>query len=86
MLMKVFCIYDAKVGSYGKPFFLRSKGEAIRAFTEAAHDSKTQISAYPSDFTLFELGDYDDCKAHFTFYTAPVPLGIAQEFVRDVTV
>jgi hypothetical protein len=80
MIMKVFTIYDSKAESYLQPFFMQSKGQAIRAFSELVNDEKHNFGKYPADFTLFELGVWDDSKALFTTYATPVSLGVAVEF------
>lgn len=59
---QVFVIRDAKVGFYGPPMVLRSTGEAIRVFTDACRDPKSQISKYPEDFSLHSIGEYDEIK------------------------
>lgn len=84
MLLKVFSVYDSQVEAYMQPFFCQSKGHAIRSFTEAVSDSSSTIGKYPSDFTLFELGEFDDQKAFFDLYDTPRSLGVAVEFVKTV--
>lgn len=81
MIYKVFSVYDSKVENYFKPFYESTKGSAIRAFTEIARDKDSQIGKYPEDFSLFELGSYDDSSAIFTLLPAPVHLGGALEFI-----
>jgi len=78
----MFTVYDVKVGAYMTPFFMKSKGEAIRAFTETSRDTTTQIGKYPSDFTLFELGSYNDEDASLSLYSSPQSLGVAIEFIE----
>lgn len=80
MIMKVFTVYDSKAECYLQPFFMQTKGQAIRAFSELASDEKHNFGKYPADFTLFELGMFDDAKAEFTSYNTPVSLGLALEF------
>jgi hypothetical protein len=82
MINKIYSIYDCKVEAYLQPFFLKSKGEAIRGFTELSNDDKTNIAKYPEDFTLFELGSYDDANAKFTLHSTPISIGKAIEFKR----
>lgn len=69
MRLEVFCIYDAATGAFMQPFFARSKGEALRSFTELANDPKTSVHKYPSDYTMFLLGSWDDGGGIFD--TAP---------------
>lgn len=60
MVLKLFCVYDSKAGYYDKPFLMRSTGEAIRGWENIVNDASTQFNKNPEDFTLFELGTYDD--------------------------
>jgi hypothetical protein len=84
--MKIYCVYDCKVEAFGTPFFFKTKGEAIRGFSEIANDIKTQIGKYPADFTLFEMGDYDEQKGKFNIYSAPISLATAIEFVKEAPI
>ncbi len=60
MILNVFAVYDSKAGYYSRPFMFQSRGEAIRAFTESANDASHQFCKYAADFTLFQVGTYDD--------------------------
>ena len=65
MITKIFSVYDSKAEVFGKPFFSGTKGLALRSFTEISNDSASEIGKYPADFTLFELGEYDDSNGSF---------------------
>lgn len=82
MILKVFCVFDAKVEAYLQPFFLRTRLEAIRTFTEAANDGNSNIAKYPQDFVLFELGTYNDSNGTFSLHNAPLSCGCAIEFLH----
>lgn len=81
MEVGIFAIRDTKAEAYLQPFFSQTKGTAIRAFTDAVNDSKSQFSRYPADFVLFELGGWDDDTGSFTLHKTPISLGLAKEFV-----
>lgn len=82
MKLKVFSVYDSKVESYFKPFYCQTKGEAIRSFTEISNDNTSQIGKYPEDFTLFEVGEFDDANCSFELLDTPSSIGKAIEFVK----
>lgn len=82
MIYKIYTIYDCKVEAYLQPFFMRANGEAVRAFTELANDSTKNIGTNPEDFTLFEVGTYDDSCAMFEVLPTPKSLGKAVEYVK----
>lgn len=78
--MKTYVVYDSAAEAYGIPFFIRSKGEALRGFAQAAKDPQSQISKHPADFTLFEIGEYNEFKGEISLYQAKVNLGTAVEY------
>ena len=45
-------VYDSAVGAYSPPIFAKSKGEAIRSFSDACNDSSTAMSKHPQDYIL----------------------------------
>ena len=60
MRLFMYSVMDSKVGAFMTPFFLRSDGEAIRAFSHSVSDANTQFSKTPEDFTLYRHGEFDD--------------------------
>lgn len=59
-VQKVFSVYDAKVEAFMAPFFCVTTGQAVRMFSDAIQDEKTNFCKHPEDFALFELGTFDD--------------------------
>ena len=78
--LKVFSVHDAKAGAYLPPMFFVSKGVAIRAFSAAIADPQHEFSRYAEDFTLFELGEFDQLSGSFALHKSPIPVGKAVEF------
>lgn len=83
MTSKIFTTYDSKAEAYLQPFFMKTRGEAIRGWQTVCNDPKTQFNQYPADFTLFEIGEYDETTGQITPYQAKVSLGVALEFLKD---
>lgn len=82
MIYKMFSIYDSKAEAYLQPFFMVTKGQAIRALTDILSDPAHQFSKYSADFTLFELGEYNDSNATFSILPSPLSMGVILEFVK----
>lgn len=80
MIKKIYSIYDNAVGAYLPPFYMTANGEAIRGFTDVCNDETTQFNKNPQDFTLFELGEFDDLSCTFNLLDTPNSLGKANEF------
>jgi len=83
MKYKVFAVWDQKVGEYLQPFFMRTYGEAIRAWCEVVNDKNSQFYKHGEDFTLFELGDYDGSTGQFGNHHTPISHGKALEFQKS---
>lgn len=82
MITKIFTIWDAKSESYGQPFSRLTKGIAIRDFGDDVNRSDNHISKHPEDYSLFEIGEYDDSTATYTNLENKVPLGSAMEYKK----
>lgn len=83
MKLKLYSVFDSKIGVYCHPMCLLSTGEALRAFGEIFNDPASKFNKYPADFTLFEIGEFDDSDCSFVLYDAKVSLGAAIEFIAS---
>lgn len=63
-------------------FFAPTRGIGIRGFDDAVN-SDTEFAKHLGDYTLFELGEWDDQSATFNMYPTPISLGLAQQFKRQ---
>jgi len=59
-VLLMVAVRDNAVQAFAAPFCVRSKGEAIRSFSQAAMDDKLPFKASPKDYSLFLLGAFDD--------------------------
>lgn len=84
MLQKLFSIYDSKAESFSNPVYLNSTGLAVRTFSDSVQDPESQFAKHPADYTLFELGTYDDNSAEFKLLPTPKSLFIAIEFITPI--
>lgn len=80
MKLQIFSIFDTAVGAYTTPFFLKSKGEALRSFIDIVNDPKSRIHAHAKDYTLFWIGEWFDDTSNFLIAVTPEPLAKALEY------
>lgn len=80
MLLKVFAVYDAKISEFRAPFTMAAVGLALRGWETVVNDPSTEFFKYPSDFVLFELGEFDCKSGRYSALDAPRGLGSALEF------
>lgn len=56
---KLYAVRDVKSESYGPPMQAPKDGIAIRGFGEGCSDPRSDLNKYPTDYMLYELGEYD---------------------------
>jgi len=83
MKLKMFSIFDSKISAYMNPFFARTSQEAIRMFADAVGNPKQGFCKHPEDYTLFEIGAWDDQTAQIELLPTPHSLGVAVQFVSS---
>lgn len=83
MKLKMYSVYDSKVEAYLQPFFMRTRGEALRAFQTTVSDPGTHFYLSPGDFTLFEIGEYDDSNGMVEQPLAIENLGNGMQFKKQ---
>lgn len=71
MILKVFSVRDDKAKSYLQPFFMINEEVAIRAIQNTLTDESHQFAQHPHDFSLYDLGAYDDQTGMFEVNKAP---------------
>jgi len=81
MLIKIFSIFDDKAQVYSNPFFMPHTGMATRAFADLVNDGQSNVAKHPSDFKLYQIGEFDDCSGGLTAVPQPVFINAAIEFV-----
>lgn len=79
MKMQVYTVYDSKAAIYMPPFFMKTKGEAVRAFKNTVNDTEHPFYRNPEDYALFYLGVYDDESAAFRLQETPEVIARAHE-------
>lgn len=86
MKLKMFTVFDSKAEAYLPPFYMQSTGQALRSFEDTCNDETHAFHKHPADYTLFELGVWDDENCQFSLHDANVNLGNAIEHVAALNV
>jgi len=80
MLLKMFSIYDAKAKAYFPPFYLVNSAMAVRVLSDCVNDPSHAFSRNPSDYSLFEVGVFDDSNAVIVPAKAPDFIALSAEY------
>lgn len=59
--MKMLCctIHDSQGKTFNTPFFTPNQATAQREFLRLLRDENSVIHAFPSDYSLFEIAEFD---------------------------
>lgn len=80
MKLRIFTVYDQVAKAHLPPFFLPQEGQAIRTFTDMVNNPEHQFGQHPEDYTLTELGVFDDETAEISLLAVPNVLGTGIKF------
>lgn len=82
MLHKIYTVHDVKAGAYLPPYYAHTRGMAARSFEDACNDETHQFHKHPADYTLFEIGTFDDAICEIKMLKNAEPLGKALDFIN----
>lgn len=85
MIYKIFSVYDAKAQAYLPPFILPRVEQAQRTFMQCVMSEDHQFGAFPEDYTLFELGNFDDEMGQITVNRVQQSHGNGLDYRREFT-
>lgn len=77
----IFTIHDSKAKAYLPPFFLPTEQMAVRTFGDCINSDDHQFGKHPEDYTLQNIGEFDDETGTITTYDSPLSLGNGLNFV-----
>lgn len=80
----LFTVYDEKAEVFTPPFFVPTLGIATRAFADCINSDEHQFGKHPADYTLFQLGSFDDHDALLEHVDKQM-LGNGVEFIQSST-
>ena len=82
MILKMFTIYDQKARAYLPLFFLPMAAQAQRTFADTVNSSDHQFGKHPEDYTLIEIGEFDDSSAAINPHPVPETIGTGIQFLQ----
>lgn len=83
-MLGIFSIFDAAAAAYLPPFFSPTPAVALRAFSSAANDNDHKFHLHASDYTLYQLGEWDPENGAFKILETRTMMGTASQFINQV--
>lgn len=84
MKLLVFAVHDRVVESFGSPFTAQTDAEAKRMFMGAASDPDTYLAKNPQDFSLYQVGTFNNSTGELTAVTPVVFVCSTDEVLNRV--
>lgn len=75
--IKIFSVYDGKTQTFSRPFFEKHLGAALRSWEEACKTPDSPFFKYPTDFVLYEIGEFDEDTGRISDFVPPRMLSAA---------
>ncbi len=69
---------------YLQPFFMRSVAEAVRACKTLVNEPRHNFNAHPSDYTLVQIGDWDEARGLLRPETSAIHLCCLVELIETL--
>lgn len=70
----MFAPFDSKLKVWMNPMFFMHSGQAERTWQEIANDPQSLVCKHPEDFTLFQVGEFNDETGEISSIHPPVQL------------
>ena len=83
MIQFIYTIHDSKALAFLPPFYLHNKNMAQRSFGDAVNDIETQFNKHPEDYSLWEIGEFDDQTGEIIYYTPHHALGSGLDYINN---
>ncbi len=86
MKKTIVAVFDKASNAFGQPIFAPAKGVALRSFTDEVNNNyeTNQMYHHPDDFTLYDLGLFDDNTGEFELHNPPNKLLTAKDAKNPV--
>lgn len=75
MKLQMYAVYDRMVEAYMQPFFVRSRGEAVRMWKATVNEANSNFGKHAKDYACVYIGDWDDSSGVVDCNVEPFRLG-----------
>lgn len=78
-----FSVFDTKAKVFSNPFVSVNNATALRDFERVCNDRNSDIFTFAEDYSLYQLGSFDDGTGLITVNSQPMLLGMAIQFKKE---
>ena len=82
MVLRIYSVLDEKSEEYSPPFFAANDRLAERMIMEASKGQGSMLAAYPEDFKLYRIGEFDALTGEIKPEQRPILLLNVKDLTR----
>lgn len=83
MINNVYAIFDIKSESYTQPSFMQNDAVARRSVHHLIENPGSTYHSHPEDYTLYNLGTYDERTGTFDLLTDYYPVAKFLDIIAE---
>jgi len=85
-ILSIFAVRDSAADTFGNPFVVQHVGIALRSFQDEVNNPRegNMLHYHSKDFTLYELGTYDQATGLINRYDIPKQISHASSLKNPV--
>lgn len=76
------CVHDSKMKAYLEPIYKITREMGERDFADACNEPKHAFGRNPADYTLFEMGTFEQDTGIHTSHAAPIMIGSGHHYLN----
>lgn len=80
-VLKLYSIFDNKLGAFMRPWVAETHGMATRLFASNVANPESMMHQYPEDYTLFYIGEFHEETGNVVAVN-PENLGLASQYIK----
>lgn len=84
MIYKIFSIHDVVSCDFSKPVLDFNRNSALRNFSDLVAEPGSCYNSHPTDYALYELGEFNSSTGKITLYDAIDRVALASDLVKPV--
>lgn len=85
-MMKLFAVRDVKADAFGAVMVISTVGIAIRSFSDACADARSEFAKYPEDYMLYEIGTFEPNSGLVTALQMPKLIVTAHAIIEQLRI
>jgi len=82
-IMRVYSIFDEKAEEFSPPFFQPNDRLAQRMVRESARGNGSMLAAYPEDFKVYRLGEFNTATGEITIEKRPTLVISVKDLTKE---